>query len=107
VVPERVIEPISQEQASHDRQLIDSSIWVRGRQDAAKIRCEQWLRWFWSASCEGNWRRASKLTTSHQDELHRVDTDHEDQAAGEESLGGYPAQGCHAAGRLNGVGRYH
>jgi hypothetical protein len=36
-----------------------------------------------------------------------VGADHEDQAAGEEFLGGYPARGCHAAGRPNGVGRYH
>jgi hypothetical protein len=107
VVPERVLEPISQEQASHDGQLVDSSIWVHGRQDAAGIRWEQWQRRFWSASYEGNWRQASKLATSHQDELHRVGANHEDEAAGEESLGGYSARGCHAAGRPNGVGCYH
>jgi hypothetical protein len=106
VVPERVLEPISQEQASHDGQLVDSSIWVRGRQDATGIRWEQWQQRFWSASCEGNWHRASKLATSHQDELHRVGAGHEDQAAGEESVGGYPAWGCHAAGRPNDIGRY-
>jgi hypothetical protein len=107
VVPERVLKPISQEQASHDGRLVDSSIWVHGRQDAAGIRWEQWQRRFRSASCEGDWRQASKLATSHQDELHRVGTDHEDQVACKESLGGHRARGCHATGRPNGVGRQH
>jgi hypothetical protein len=107
VVLEQVLEPIFQEQASHDRQLIDSSIWVRGRQDVVGIRWEQWQRRFWSTSCEGNWHRASKLATFHQDELHRVGANHEDQAASEEPLGGHRARGCHAAGRLKGVGRHH
>jgi hypothetical protein len=51
------------------------------------IRWEQWQWRFWSASCERNWFRASKLVISQQDELHRVGVDHEDQAAGEEPLG--------------------
>jgi hypothetical protein len=42
-----------------------------------------------------------------QDELHRVGVDHEDQAAGEEPLGGHRARRCHTAGRSNGVGRHH
>jgi hypothetical protein len=58
-------------------------------------------------SCEGNWRRASKLATSHQDELHRVSVDHEDQATGEESLRGHRVWRCHAAGGPNDVGRHH
>jgi hypothetical protein len=58
-------------------------------------------------SCEENWRRASKLTTSHQDELHRVGVDYEDQAAGEEPLGGHRARRCHIAGRPNDIGRHH
>jgi hypothetical protein len=87
--------------------MTDSFIWVRGRQDAAGIRWEQWQRRFWSASCKGNWRRASKLATSHQDELHRVGVDHEDQAACEEPLGDHRAWRCHVAGRPNGVGRHH
>jgi hypothetical protein len=58
-------------------------------------------------SYEGNWRRVSKLATSQQDELHRVGVDHEDQAAGEELLGGHQARRCHAAGRPNDIGRHH
>jgi hypothetical protein len=42
-----------------------------------------------------------------QDELHRVSVDHEDQAAGEEPLGGHRARRCHAARRPNSVGRHH
>jgi hypothetical protein len=79
---------ISTREAPYDGRLVDSSIWVRGRQDIAGIRWEQWQRWFRSANCEGGWRWASELATSHQDELHGVGADHEDQATDEVSLGG-------------------
>jgi hypothetical protein len=36
-----------------------------------------------------------------------VGVDHEDQAAREEPLGGHRARRCHAARRLNGIGRHH
>jgi hypothetical protein len=37
----KLADPIFQEQANHDRQLITSFIWVHDRQDATGIRWEQ------------------------------------------------------------------
>jgi hypothetical protein len=36
-----------------------------------------------------------------------VGVDNEDQAAGEEPLGGHRDRRCHAVGRPNGIGRHH
>jgi hypothetical protein len=90
----------------NDGRLVGSP-WICGRQDVVGIRWKRWQRRLRTASCEGGWRQASKLANSHPGELHRVGTDHEDQAVSKESLGRHRDRRCHIVGGSHGAGCDH